>query len=201
MIEILLQNNLQMSLVDLINKRNDLSDKLDQRFEHFKRWVAFSPRSVLPDLECKGDIKYLFDYTKSLINYIILNIEIYPVSSIILSYVMDPVMWDIKYWVPRCRYESLINTNSSHLMIVYPGSILAIQLYPKFVNFGSSLTLDGAKDQGDIIVINITGFGGTQRALFQSTLVYPKEYSISCLMKELTEDNLSIMTTRKIQVE
>ncbi len=134
----------------------------------------------------KEDPENIFDESekvrkqgKLLYNFICLmtkkkHTDIYPVSSIVLFYLMDPVMWDIKYRIPKCRYKS---RRKDRLNIIYADVF--------YIIYYGSTNRNGISS--DYIEIN-TRFGN---------IIDVMEHTFPCKLRKITDENFEEIAKEK----
>ncbi len=140
--------------------------------------VQFYEEGILEGIRKHGSNIYslLSIRTESIIK----ESELYPVSSIIISYVMDPVMWDIKHRISECKYEQeyIRGRPTSGLLIIYNNTYKGIHLIPKV----------DPQYQGEEMQLTLDDDGGRTSI---NQITFP------CKIKELTGDNFMEMTKLK----
>ncbi len=173
MSEIEFTNSLINTFTDMITslreERYAISLSLDEK-------IILSYKEML--IRVKKQESALFNLLSKTTNNIIKESDLNPISTIIVSYVMDPVMWSIKYRIPVCKYSYIKLLRCLHIQ--YNITQKHIQIMNKSRNF------DGTISEGDQILIEVGG-----------NLIRVYEWTFSCKLSELTGDNFNEMAKRK----
>ncbi len=147
---------------------SDLVDSFTDDITKCRERKRFVPKEELNTIrKQESDIYNLLSKT---IKDLIINTELYSLSHVILSYVMDPVMWNIKHRISECIYA---RSSFSNLIINYEDN-----------NYVSILD----ENSTDKVSIFITGY---------HLRIQLNKWTFPCKIRELTEGNCRYLAKAK----